>query len=99
MVHNFAKDTGDYQTLSKVDMLLIAAGVKIARDKGEFDKIRPSPKDLDEFRPEKLKEAYDAYSSTDSDDSDENNSDGENQDGEKDQVQEQDDWADVDPTR
>ena len=28
-MHNFAKDTGDFQTLSKVDMMVIAAGLLV----------------------------------------------------------------------
>lgn len=68
-VHNFAKETGDFQTLSKVDMMVIAMGVKVAREKGELALVRREPKDLTEFRPEQLKAAYDAWqSSEDSDD-------------------------------
>ena len=74
-MQNFAKDTGDYQTLSKVDMMVIAAGVRIAKQKAEFEKLRTKPKDLDEFRPERLKEAYDAYSSSEDTDSDQSSED------------------------
>ena len=70
-VHNFAKDTGDYQTLSKVDMLVIALGLKLTRQRGEIHLVRKEPKDLAEFRPEKLKEAYETYSSSEEDDSSE----------------------------
>ena len=73
-VQNFAKDTGDYIGLSKVDQRLISLGVKIALDRGEGHLIRKEPKDLSEFRPENLKKAYDAFESSgsdeDSDDSD-----------------------------
>ena len=55
LVHDFAKDTGDYRSLSKVDMMVIAAGVKMAKDKGEFSRVKHEPKGLDEFRPENLK--------------------------------------------
>lgn len=91
-VHNFAKDTGDFQTLSKVDMMVIAAGLKIARQKGEVDKVRKHPKGLDEFRPEKLKEAYDAFSSSDEEPSSD-------EDQKSDENDEADDWNDVSLTR
>jgi hypothetical protein len=73
-------------------MMLIAAGVRIAKQKGEIDKVRKEPKDLNEFRPEKLKAAYDAYSS--SEDSDESNSD---EDAKHDQPD--DEWEDVQLSR
>jgi len=78
-VHNFAKDTGDFKSLSKVDMMVIAAGVKMAKEKGEISKVKLEPKDLAEFRPENLKAAYDALSedtqSSDDDDDDEQKKD------------------------
>lgn len=75
-VHNFAKDTGDYRSLSKVDMMVIALGVKYAKLKGELHKVKQEPKDLTEFRPERLKEAYDALS----EDTEESEEDGQNSD-------------------
>lgn len=71
-VSNFAKDTGDFISLSKVDIQVIALGVAIAKKNKEEELINKEPKDLDEFKPEKLKEAYDKYSSdSESDQSDE----------------------------
>ena len=37
LVQNFAKDTGDYKSLSFVDQQVIALGVHLARQKGELD--------------------------------------------------------------
>ena len=42
-VENFAKDTGDFNTLSKVDKLVIALGIRLAVEKGEIDKIKDEP--------------------------------------------------------
>jgi hypothetical protein len=42
---------------------VIALGVAIAKKNKEEELINKEPKDLDEFKPEKLKEAYDKYSS------------------------------------
>lgn len=81
-VHDFAKDTGDYRSLSKVDMMVIAAGVKLAKDKGEIAKVKMEPKDLSEFKPEHLKQAYDAFSS-DSDSDDEKKDSDESSDEQK----------------
>ena len=74
--------------------MLIAAGVRIAKQKGEIDKVRKEPKDLNEFRPEKLKAAYDAYSSSEDEDSNEENSDEDSK-----QDQPEDDWEDVQLSR
>ena len=57
-VSNFAKDTGDYKSLSKTDMKVIALGVQLAREKNEFEKLKQEPKPLQEFRPRKFKEDY-----------------------------------------
>jgi len=45
-------------------------GVKMARQAGEGHLVRKEPKDLSEFRPEKLKEAYDAFESSETDSED-----------------------------
>ena len=42
-VENFAKDTGDFNTLSKVDKLVIALGLRLAIEKGEDDRIKTEP--------------------------------------------------------
>ena len=71
-VENFAKDTGDFIGLSKVDMLVISMGMQLARERGELNLVRKVPKALEEFRPESLKKAYDAFESEDdSEESDE----------------------------
>ena len=50
-VENFAKDTGDFNSLSKVDKLVIALGLRLAIEKGEDDRIKSEPQPLTEFRP------------------------------------------------
>lgn len=57
-VDNFAKDTGDFIGLSQVDRMVIAMGVAVSKEKGEYDKIRTNPPSLEEFRPKKFKEFY-----------------------------------------
>ena len=42
-VENFAKDTGDFNSLSKVDKLVIALGLRLAIEKGEDDRIKAEP--------------------------------------------------------
>lgn len=59
-VENFAKDTGDFKTLSYVDILVIAFGLTLAREKGEIQHVLQEPKPLEEFRPKSFKEFYDA---------------------------------------
>ena len=39
-VENFAKDTGDWVGLSKVDMLVISLGLKLAQERGENHLVR-----------------------------------------------------------
>ena len=58
VVEDFAKETGDLQTLSKVDKLVIAAGISLAKQKNEFSKVKMQPADLKEFRPKAFKEYY-----------------------------------------
>lgn len=94
-VHNFAKDTGDFVGLSKVDMMVIALGVKMAREKGEIELVRREPKDLTEFRPDQLKAAYDAYSDTESD----SDSSDSGEDEHKEAAGDDDGWNEVDKTR
>jgi len=50
-VDDFAKETGDFVGLSKVDRMVIAMGVALSREKNEFDKVRKEPLKLSEFRP------------------------------------------------
>jgi rRNA maturation endonuclease Nob1 len=58
VVEDFARETGDLQTLSKVDKLVIAAGISLAKQKNEFSKVKMQPADLKEFRPKAFKEYY-----------------------------------------
>lgn len=57
-VENFAKDTGDFQGLSGVDLKVIALGLSIAKDKGEASKVNLTPQNLSEFRPRAFKKFY-----------------------------------------
>eukprot|EP00347_Sterkiella_histriomuscorum_P012631 403367830 len=74
LVSNFAKDTGDFKTLSKVDMRVIALGVQLAREKGEFEKLKQEPKPLQEFRPKKFQQDYERLEEEDEYDSEEEES-------------------------
>jgi len=49
---------------------VISLGIKLAKMKGEDHLVRRQPKGLSEFRPERLKEAYDAFSDDSEDGSD-----------------------------
>ena len=57
-VENFAKDTGDWKSLSKVDLQVIALGVRLAKEKGEFENIKKEPQPLTEFRPDNFNADY-----------------------------------------
>lgn len=63
LVENFAKETGDFIGLSKVDLMVIAMGLQLARERGESSMVRKKPMDLQEYRPDSLKKAYDAFQS------------------------------------
>jgi len=73
-VKNFAKDTGDFTSLSEVDMQVIALGVGMARLKKEQHMIRKEPMDLTEFRPTNFdtdyKRKFDEAASSEEEDSD-----------------------------
>lgn len=58
LVEKFAKETGDFTYLSRVDMLVMAAGVSLARKKGEYDQIKKEPPSIEEFRPKRFQEYY-----------------------------------------
>lgn len=66
-VQNFAKDTGDFKSLSMVDQLVIALGVRLAKERGDFALLRSEPKPLQEFKPAQFTEDYQRQE--DSDDS------------------------------
>ena len=57
-VENFAKDTGDFKSLSKVDKHVIALGIRLAVEKGEYDKVKSEPQPLTEFRPANFESDY-----------------------------------------
>jgi len=57
-VENFAKDTGDWKSLSLTDLQVIALGVRLAKEKGEIDNIKKVPKPLKEFRPDNFNAVY-----------------------------------------
>lgn len=58
LVEQFSKVTGDRGSLSRVDMLVIAAGVTMARRKGEYGLVKQEPPRIEEFRPKTFKEYY-----------------------------------------
>jgi hypothetical protein len=58
LVDNFARETGDLGTLSRVDKLVIAAGLTISRQKGEFKNVLLNPAKLEEFKPSSFKAFY-----------------------------------------
>ena len=75
-VKNFAKQTGDFKTLSITDMKVIALGVQLAKENGEEEKLQKEPKPLAEFKPKKYAEDYKKidqmeYDSSDSDEEEE----------------------------
>lgn len=49
LVENFSKETGDKNTLSVVDKLVIAFGLTLSREKGEFENVLLTPQKLEEF--------------------------------------------------
>ena len=57
-VKNFAKDTGDFTSLSEVDMQVIALGVSMARRKNEIHLVKTKPQPLTEFRPKSFETDY-----------------------------------------
>ncbi len=46
MVSNFAKDTGDFKSLSQTDLKVMALGVQLAKQNGELDKVKKEPRPL-----------------------------------------------------
>lgn len=49
-----------------VDQLVIALGVRLAKDRDDFDKVRREPKPLHEFKPTTMIEDYDKRDDYDS---------------------------------
>ena len=58
-VEQFARETGDLGSISRVDKLVIAAGVTMARRKGEYELVKQDPPSIEEFRPKSFKKFYD----------------------------------------
>jgi len=57
-VQAFAKETGDYKTLSATDMKVVALGLEICEEQGEIERVEKKPKELSEFRPKRFEEEY-----------------------------------------
>ena len=70
LVEEFAKETGDLGSLSRVDKLVIAAGVTMARQKGEYKLVKQEPPSIEEFRPKSFKDFYEEEGSASSEESD-----------------------------
>ena len=86
LVQDFSKETGDLTYLSHVDKLVIAAGISLARRKGESDLVQKEPPSIEEFRPKRFQEFYEDAGANGSGD----------EDGEKDEaVPEEDDGFQV----
>jgi RNA-binding protein NOB1 len=71
LVEEFAKETGDLGSLSRVDKLVIAAGVTMARQKGEYKLVKQEPPSIEEFRPKSFQNFYEEDGSASSEESDE----------------------------
>lgn len=54
----FAKETGDYASLSATDLKVIALGIELAGSAGEADRVQKEPRALSEFRPKRFEEEY-----------------------------------------
>jgi len=57
-VHAFAKETGDFKTLSATDMKVIALGLEMTEAAGEIDRVEGKPRELQEFKPTRFAEEY-----------------------------------------
>lgn len=57
-MEDFAKETGDKNTLSHVDKLVIAFGLTLSREKDEYASVNLTPQNLEEFRPKSMKKHY-----------------------------------------
>lgn len=70
-VKAFAKETGDFKTLSETDMLVMALGLQLNDERGDKDRVHKAPKPLSEFRPKRFQEDYKRIEEGEQDDSDE----------------------------
>lgn len=57
-VRAFAKETGDFKTLSATDMKVIALGLELTELHGELDRVEARPRELQEFRPKRFADEY-----------------------------------------
>lgn len=57
-VKTFAKETGDLKSLSWVDTRLMALGIGLTKELGEWDRVKKAPKPLSEFRPKRFEDDY-----------------------------------------
>ena len=72
IVENFSKETGDSKTLSLVDKLVIAFGLTLSREKGEFKQVLLTPQKLEEFKPKSFKKFYEEEEDSSSDEENKN---------------------------
>ena len=79
LVTNFAKDTGDYKSLSQTDLKVIALGLQLAKANGEYEKVKKEPKPLAEFKPKRFMNDYQKIEEIESD-SDEEEQSNQNKD-------------------
>ena len=70
-VRAFAKETGDYKTLSETDMRVMALGLQLNEERGDGDRVQKAPKPLAEFRPKRFQEDYKRIEDGEEDQSDE----------------------------
>ncbi len=54
----FAKETGDFASLSATDLKVMALGIELAEAQGEGERLQKEPKELNEFRPKRFEEEY-----------------------------------------
>jgi hypothetical protein len=57
-VRAFAKETGDFKTLSATDLKVIALGLELTDFHGELARVEANPRELQEFRPKRFADEY-----------------------------------------
>lgn len=103
-MQNFAKDTGDFTSISEVDTQVIALGVRMAHLKDEHALLKQEPCALTEFRPKNFNEAYqnkfdDEQSSNDDEDDEDSDSSDEASGNKKAAGDDDDEWNSVAESR
>lgn len=72
-VRRFAKETGDFKSLSYTDLRVMALGLQLCEQQGEFERVQTKPKELTEFKPKRFEDDYkkleDATAGSDSEES------------------------------